>query len=180
MGLRNARAYSKKYARPYTRKSKVRSKSYIKAIPPQKIVKFDMGDKNSYESGKFPLVFRVISKEDVQIRDNALEACRQVILKDLDVLMPGMYFFAVKKYPHHILRENKVFSGGSKGERVNTGMQMSFGVAIGRAAFVKEGEDIYLIAFSDKKFIAPIRHTLSKIKPKLTCGIKISFEEKKK
>jgi large subunit ribosomal protein L10e len=179
MGLRNARAYSRKYARPYTRKSKVKSKSYIKTVPPMKIVKFHMGDIKSYENGRFKFILTVISKQKVQIRDNAIEACRQGILKDLEENLPGGYYFGIKKYPHHILRENRVFSGGSKGERVNTGMQMSFGSAIGRAAFVAEGEAIYVIAFADKKFLGVIRNAIRKIQPKMCCATKISLEEKK-
>ena len=44
MALRKASAYTKHYTRPYTRRSSVRSKSYIKTIPPQKIVRFNMGN----------------------------------------------------------------------------------------------------------------------------------------
>jgi len=44
MALRKGSAYSKRYARPYTRKSKKRSKSYIKTVPNSRIVKFQMGD----------------------------------------------------------------------------------------------------------------------------------------
>ena len=39
MALRKAGAYSKKYARPYTRRSAKKSQSYIRTIPPQKLVK---------------------------------------------------------------------------------------------------------------------------------------------
>jgi len=41
--LRKATAYSKKKVLPFTRVSKRKQKSYIKTVPPQKIVKFDMG-----------------------------------------------------------------------------------------------------------------------------------------
>ena len=179
MGLRNARAYSKRYARPYTRNSKVKSKAYIKTIPHNKIVKCMIGNINGYQQGKLPYVLKLLSKEDIQLRDNAIEACRQVILKELDGGAVSNYYFAVRRYPHHILRENRMFSGGSKGERVNQGMQQSFGSAIGRAAMVKEGEDIFLIAFSDKKFLNIVREAFRKVKPKLACATKVVFEEKK-
>ncbi len=178
MGLRKACAYSKKYARPYTRRSKVRSKSYIKTIPQQKIVKFDMGNIKAFQQGKYGFVLKLLSKEKVMIRDNALEACRQVVHKDLENAMPGAYYFAVKKYPHHILRENRMYSGGSKGERVNQGMQQSFGSAIGRAAFIKEREIIFLVAFAEKKNIHTARGALEKVKPKLPCASKIILEIK--
>lgn len=179
MALRKACAYSKKYARPYTRKSKVRSKSYIKTIPQQKIVKFYMGNVKAFQKGRYKFVLKALSKERVMIRDNALEACRQVIHKDLEKAIPGAYYFAIRKYPHQILRENRMYSGGSKGERVNTGMQQSFGSVIGRAAVVKAGEEIFVVAFAEEKNITVARRALEKIKPKLACGVKITLERKK-
>jgi len=176
MGLRNAKAYSKKYARPYTRKSRIKSKAYIKTIPPQKVVKFFMGNINAYKSGSYPFVLRLISKENVMARDNAIEAARQVVHKELEILLPNSYFFTIKKYPHHILRENKMYSGGSKGERVNQGMQMAFGAAMGRAAFIAPGDEIFVVAFAEKKSIQPARAIIEKIKPKLPCATKIVLE----
>ncbi len=178
MALRKASAYSKKHSRPYTRKSKKRSKNYIKTIPQQKIVKFYMGNTKAFEKGRFKLILKILSKEKVMIRDNALEACRQVIHKDFEKEIPGDYYFAVRKFPHHILRENKMYSGGSKGERVNTGMQQSFGSVTGRAAFIKKGDEIFVVAFSGEKNVPMARKTLEKAKPKLPCGVKIILERK--
>ena len=42
-GLRKGRSY-RKVKRAYTRKSKFKTKAFIKAIPPHKIAKFKMGD----------------------------------------------------------------------------------------------------------------------------------------
>lgn len=178
MALRKACSYSKKYARPYTRKSKVKSKSYIKTIPQQKIVKFEMGNAKAFQQGKYKFILKIVSKERVMIRDNAFESCRQVIHKDLEKAMPGAYYLSVKKYPHHILRENRMYSGGSKGERVNTGMQQSFGSVIGRAAFVRAEDEIFIVAFADKKSIAVVRRALEKAKAKLPCAVKIVLERK--
>lgn len=177
--LRKACAYSKRHTRPYTRKSKKRSKSYIKTIPHQKIVKFYMGNSKKFEKGSYKYFLAAVSKENVMIRDNALEACRQFVNKNLDKTMQGLYFFAIKKFPHHILRENKMYSGGSKGERVNTGMQQSFGSVAGRAAIVKAGDPIFMVAVSSKKHLPTIRKIFHQVKPKLPCSIKIAFEEKK-
>lgn len=176
MPTRRASAYSKKYARPYTRKSKVKSQNYIKTIPQQKVVKFNMGNIEAFKQGRYKFILKLISKEKVQARDNAIEAARQVVHKDLEDNLPGAYYFSIKKYPHHIVRENRVYSGGSKGERVNTGMQMSFGVAIGRAAFIDKGDIIFLVAFTEKKSIPMARYALEKIKPKLPCATKIVME----
>lgn len=179
MALRKACAYSKKYARPYTRKSKKRSKSYIKTMPQQKIVKFDMGNTKAFQRGKYGFVMKLVSKEKAMIRDNALEACRQAIHKDFEKSIPGAYYFSIRKYPHHILRENRMYSGGSKGERVNTGMSQSFGTVIGRAAVINPNDIIFIVAFAEKKSVQMARKALQKIRPKLACTTKIVFEMKK-
>ena len=84
MALRKGYAYSKRKVTPYTRTSKKKGKSYVKVVPPQKIVKFTMGNEPMYNEGKFPYNLTLISAENVQIRHNALEACRQYINKILD------------------------------------------------------------------------------------------------
>ena len=53
--LRKANAYSKKKVVPYTRVSKKKSKSYVKTVPHQKIVKFTMGNSGMFNDGKFPI-----------------------------------------------------------------------------------------------------------------------------
>ena len=173
MGLRNASAYSKKSDRPFTRKSKLKSKSYIKVIPPSKIVKFYMGDTKGFEKGRFTFLLELKTRERIQIRDNAIEAVRQTIHKDLELFLPEAYFMRVVHYPHQILRENKMYSGASKGDRVNTGMSQSFGASIGRAAIVKSGATMFSVAFAEKKFIPTVRKAFLKAKTKLPCGTKI-------
>ena len=73
MALRKASSYSKRTVVAYTRISKKKSKSYIKTVPPQKIVKFSMGNQNLYDGKKLPLLLTMVSEENVQIRHNALE-----------------------------------------------------------------------------------------------------------
>jgi len=109
--LRKASAYSKKIVRPYTRKSARKNRAYIKTVPPSKIVKFSMGNQAAYNQKKHPLVVKLIAIEKVQMRDNALESCRQQIFKILETEVPGEYAFNIKVYPHHILRENKTAAG---------------------------------------------------------------------
>ena len=50
---RKALAYSKRKPIVNTRKSRVQQKSYIKAVPNQKIVQFNMGDIRGFEDGKY-------------------------------------------------------------------------------------------------------------------------------
>ncbi len=178
MALRKASAYSKKRIRPFTRKSKKRSKSYIKTIPQHKIVKFRMGDIKGFETGKLKNVLKLVAGERVLIRDNALEASRQTIHRTLEKEIPGQYYLEIKVFPHHILRENKVYSGASKGERVNTGMALSFGSTMGRAAIVSPEQIIFLVAFFHEKSKGIVGKAFGKIKSKVPCHTRIVFEKR--
>ncbi|MBU3906696.1 MAG: 50S ribosomal protein L16 [Nanoarchaeota archaeon] len=176
MALRKARSYSKKYVVPYTRRSKLKSKSYVKTVPPQEVVKFTMGNQKFFEQGKLPYHLILISTEDIQIRSNALEASRQFVNRNLETSFPGQYLFMVKTYPHHIQRENKMLTGAGS-DRMQTGMQLSFGKAIARAAIVKKGGKIFFFAFQNKKATALARKLLHQIKAKLPCKTRILYEE---
>ncbi len=177
MALRKALAYSKKKVRPYTRKSNVRKKSYIKTIPQQKIVKFRMGDVKGYEKGKLKNIVKLVSGEKVLIRDNALEASRQYINKILEKELAGQYYFEVKIFPHHILRENKVLTGAGA-DRMQTGMQKSFGKTIGRAAIVYPNQTLFLVAFFHENQRKIVNKVLGKIKAKLPCHSRLVFEKR--
>jgi len=174
--LRKAGAYSKKNFRPYTRKSKNRKKNYIKTIPQQKIVKFIMGNQKLFKEKKLKKIFKLISKEQVQIRDNALEASRQVINKILEKNLLGMYYFNLKTFPHQILRENKMLTGAGS-DRMQTGMQKSFGKTMGRAAIIQKDQEIFVIAVNSKKGAKFAREALTCVKSKLPCKTKIVFEK---
>jgi len=177
MALRKALAYSKKKVRPYTRKSKTKSKSYIKTIPQQKIVKFRMGKIKDHESGKFKNIVKLIAGEKVLIRDNALESARQHILKVLEEEIPGQYYFEVKVFPHHILRENKTLTGAGA-DRMQTGMQKSFGTVMGRAAIIKPGQTIFLVSFFHEKQRSIVNKALNKIKAKIPCHARLVMEKR--
>lgn len=172
MALRKAGAYSKKYARPYTRRSAKKSKSYIKTIPPQKVVKLRMGDIKAFDEGKFKIILTVISTEKIQIRDNAIEAARQYIHKELETSLLGQYYFGLRVFPHHILRENRMLTGAGA-DRMQTGMAHSFGTTVGRAAFVKKGGEIYVIGINTEKAAQFARSALNKVKSKLPCTIRV-------
>ncbi len=176
MALRKATAYSKKKVTPYTRVSKRRQKSYIKTVPQQKIVKFTMGNEELLNKGKLRFKLYVVSGEKVQIRHNALEACRQYINKKLDKELSGQYVFKVIPFPHHIQRENKMLTGAGA-DRMQTGMQLSFGKAMGKAAILKEGSGIFFAALPDKKAVQFARRVFKQVKSKLPCKTRIISEE---
>lgn len=166
---RKALAYSKRKPVTNTRRSKKQQKSYVKAVPPQKIVKFNMGDYQGFENGLYKIKVELGCEEDIQIRDLALEAVRQSLNKDMAQLLPKNFFLRVNVYPHNILRNNRIFSGGSKGERIQTGMRLSFGSPEGRAAVVKKGRPIFTTYFNGEENVLKVRDFFKKVKPKVPC-----------
>jgi|SRR3989338_4702991 len=176
MGLRKASAYSKKYARPYTRTSSRKSKAYIKAVPQSKIVKFTMGDQSAFNLKKHPYEVKLISEEKIQMRDNSLESCRMLISKQLEKVAQGLYSFTIKVFPHHILRENKT-AAGAGADRLSSGMKHSFGITIGRAALLNPGKEIFFVSAANEKVARDARKILEKTKPKIPCRSRIILEK---
>jgi large subunit ribosomal protein L10e len=174
--LRKAGAYSKKYARPYTRVSRKRTKNYIKSTSQSKLVKFNMGDTKGHQAKKYDTLIRVIAKERIQIRDNAIEAARQSVHRKLDKNIQGQYYLEIRVFPHHILRENKMLTGAGS-DRMQTGMQKSFGKTIGRAALVKENQEIITVETTGDKQIRLVKQVLKAIKAKLPCKTDIKVEK---
>ena len=179
MGIRKSGSYSKMKVVPYTRTSKRKNRSYIKAVPPSKIVKFEMGNLIDNRLGKYPLTLDIFAAENAQIRNNALEACRQYINKQLETDLAGQYYFKVVIYPHHIQRENKMLTGAGA-DRMSTGMQLSFGRAIAKAALVKKGTKIFIISVASEKGVVLARKLIRQIRSKLPCDIKVEFTNNSK
>jgi len=179
MGLRKALAYSKKYTRPYTRNSKVKDKAYIKTVPYSKIVKFDGGNRADYIAKKNSYQVSLVAEEHVQIRDNALESGRMVIVKEMDENAIGQYYLIVKVHPHHLIRENKSAAAVAGADRISTGMTQSFGTVIGRAAIVGAGSTVFFISCLNEKAAQSAKGALAKVKAKLPCKTRIVFEKLK-
>jgi large subunit ribosomal protein L10e len=170
MALRKGSAYSKRYARPYTRVSKKRTKSYIKTVPNPHIVKFKMGDITGFDKGEYPIQIKIISKDNCQVRDNSIEAVRQFLNRFLQVKLGREFYLGVQVYPHHILRENKMLTGAGA-DRMQTGMSRAFGKTMGRAALVKPNQTIYIIGVKDEKAEAEARRLIKSVKSRLACRV---------
>ena len=170
MALRKASAYSKRYARPYSRKSKKRTKSYIKTIPNSRIVKFKMDDLKGFDNGDYPIQIHVISKENCQVRDNSIEAVRQYLNRFLQKKLGKEFYLEVKIYPHHILRENKMLTGAGA-DRMQTGMSKSFGKTMGRAALVKPNQTLFILGVKNSKAEVEARKLIRAIKSRLPCKV---------
>lgn len=172
MALRKAGAYSKRKVTPFTRTSKVRQKSYIKTVPHSKIVKFRMGDLKGYDKGKYPIVLNVRSKTNVQMRDNSIESVRQFMNRFLLIQVGKEFFFEVKVYPHHIIRENKMLTGAGS-DRMQTGMALSFGKSMGKAALIKKNQIIFAVAVQNQKQEVVARKLISSVKSRIPTAITI-------
>lgn len=136
----------RKLEKPYTRKSRKREKSYVRGAPYPKIVMFDMGNKNA----NFQYRVKLISKNSAQVRHNALEAARIAVNKKLSKHIGSEnYYFKIKVYPHHILRENPL-AAGAGADRFQTGMSHPFGKPIGLAAQIKKGQEIMFVDTEEK------------------------------
>lgn len=173
MALRRASAYSKRHVTPFTRASKVRSKSYIKTVPVSKVTKYRMGDLVGYKNGKYKIILEVNSKEKVQIRDNAIEAVRQFLNRFLTEKVGKEFYFEFKPYPHNLLRENKMLTGAGA-DRMQTGMALSFGKTMGRSAIIKPGQTLLLIGVKNEKNEAVARKLIHSVKSRLPCSITIN------
>lgn len=171
--LRRAISY-RKLERPYTRRSKYRKLSFVRASPHSKIVKFEMGETN----GKFSHSFRLISTADLQIRHDCLESARQTSNRVLEKKIGKTgYFMKIRVFPHHVLRENPLASGAGA-DRMSTGMQRSFGKPIGIAAQVRKGQ-ILMQLDVNKEHSDVAKLALKRASYKFPCKCMIEVSEKK-
>ena len=176
MGLRKSLCYTTP-ERSYTRKSKVKSKNYVKGVPPTKISKFIMGNLQGYNQGKYECTVVVSVEQPIQIRDNSIEASRMLINRELDNGLKGDYYFLVSSYPHQILREKKILMGAGA-DRMSTGMQLAFGKPCALAIKMMPGDKLFKIA-CHKNAIPLVRTILKKIKAKIPGRKKITVTERK-
>lgn len=99
-----------------------------------------MGDQKK----QYTHIVNLYSKQPIQIRHNSVESGRQVVNKHLSTGLGNNYHFTILVYPHHVLRENKMITGAGA-DRMQTGMQRSFGRAIGIAAQIKKNQSLFRV-----------------------------------
>jgi large subunit ribosomal protein L10e len=166
--LRKACAY-RTVERPYTRTSKFREKSYVRANPNILIVRFDMGNPKK----KFRYTLKLRTKKALQIRHNALESARQVSNRILEEnLGKNAYSMKIMIYPHHILRENPL-AAGAGADRFSTGMAHSFGKPISAAAQVKKDQILMKVSVNSKSNLELAKKALKAAATKLPCSCRI-------
>ena len=121
---------------PYTRRE------YITGIPGSKVAQYKMGNRDT-DPEDYPVQLSLLVEEECQIRHGALEASRlsanRHLLKELG---QENYFMILRKFPHHVLRENKQATGAGA-DRVSDGMRQAFGKVVGTAARIQKGDRIF-------------------------------------
>ncbi|NHN40370.1 50S ribosomal protein L16 [Halorubellus sp. JP-L1] len=123
---------------PYTRRE------YITGIPGSKIAQHKMGDAQS-DPEDYPVQISLRVDEELQIRHGSLEAARlsanRHLIKELG---EGNYKMILRKFPHHVIRENKQATGAGA-DRVSDGMRQAFGKVVGTAARIGDGERLFTL-----------------------------------
>ncbi|MBI4919497.1 50S ribosomal protein L16 [archaeon] len=158
--------------KPYTRFSKFKKLSYVRSRPVCRVVRFDLGDPRK----KYNLTLHLITTRPLQIRDNALESARQTATRFLEKNLGKVgFYFQVRVYPHHVLRENPL-AAGAGADRMSTGMSHSFGKTIGIAARIKKGRPVLTVHVM-KENAETGKRALELSKYKLPCTCRI-IEEK--
>ncbi len=118
---------------------------YIHGSPAPKVSKFNMGDLTTH----FTREIRLVAREHVQIRHNALESARVSANKVLtDRWGETGFKLQLCLYPHIILRENKMIATAGA-DRLQEGMRRAFGKPTGRAARVENGQNILIISVNE-------------------------------
>ncbi len=173
MALRPGRVIKHK-KRPWTRVStKKPRKSYVRGVPHPRIHVFEMGNK----TGKFDCEVYLVSKDDVQIRHNALEAARVVSHKFLEEKVGGSnnYFYKILVYPHNVIREKPIATGAGA-DRFSQGMRKAFGKPVGRAAIVKADQRI-IMARVNKQHVDIAKQALKRASSKMRCRTRVEVKE---
>ncbi len=147
-------------------------REYMGGIPGSKVVQFDMGNL----SQEFPMAISLAIEEACQIRHTALEAARISINRHLQKDVGRMnYRLKLRVYPHHVLRENKQATGAGA-DRVSEGMRLSFGKAVGTAARVASGQEIFTV-YTTPQYLAQVKTALKAGSHKLPSPSYINIKE---
>lgn len=168
MGLRPARCF-RSIERAFTRIApKVQRKNFLGGVPGVRTRDFTMGN----QTKEFDTEFDIVSKESMQIRDNAIESMRQKLVKKLtDLLGKDDFVIKIRLYPHHVLREHKSAQGAGA-DRVSKGMKHAYGKNTGRAIQIRYGQMLLSIVVDHAKK-DKVREILKGIKYKVNMPFEI-------
>jgi large subunit ribosomal protein L10e len=169
MADKPASMYREISKRPYTRRE------YITGIPGSKIAQHNMGNLQA-DPDDYPVHISLEVEEECQIRHGALEASRlSANRRLLKVLGEGNYKMVLRKFPHHVIRENKQATGAGA-DRVSDGMRQAFGKPVGTAARVQRGDTIFT-AYCDVEDAPAVKDALRRAYNKISPPCRIVVEK---
>lgn len=172
MGIRPARTFRDSDKVAWTRFSRSKPRrSYIKAMPHADLHQFRMGAMKD----DFDAVVHLVSDQPIIIRDNSIESARQSTNKYFEAHMAGAYYYIVRVYPHHVIRENKMISGAGA-DRLQKGMRQSFGRPTDRAARLSKGTELFTI-YTYKANVAHVKTAFAKARRKLSGSYSVVVED---
>jgi large subunit ribosomal protein L10e len=154
---------------PYTRRE------YITGIPGSKIAQHNMGDLQA-DPDDYKVHISLQVEEECQLRHDALEASRlsanRLLIKELG---EGNYKMVLRKFPHHVLRENKQATGAGA-DRVSDGMRQAFGKPVGTAARIGANETIFT-AYCDPEDADVVKEAFRRSYNKLSPPCRVVVEK---
>jgi large subunit ribosomal protein L10e len=149
-------------------------REYITGIPGSKIAQHNMGDAQK-DADDYPVQISLVTEEEVQIRHGSLEASRlsanRHMLKNAG---ENNYKMVLRKFPHHVIRENKQATGAGA-DRVSDGMRAAFGKIVGTAARIQSGERLFT-AYCDVDQAAVVKEAYRRAYNKITPPCRIVVE----
>lgn len=149
-------------------------REYITGIPGSKIAQHKMGGIDD-EPDDYPVQISLEVEEECQLRHGALESARlsanRHLIKELG---EGNYKMILRKFPHHVLRENKQATGAGA-DRVSDGMRQAFGKPVGTAARIGNGDRVFTI-WCDVEQAAVAKDALRRAYNKLSPPCRIVVE----
>jgi large subunit ribosomal protein L10e len=150
-------------------------REYITGIPGSQIAQHNMGDLQA-DPEDYPIHITLRVEEEGQIRHGALESARlsanRHMLKELG---EGTYKMVLRKFPHHVLRENKQATGAGA-DRVSDGMRQAFGKPVGTAARVG-ADDAVFTAYCDVEDAPVVKDALRRAYNKIASPCRIVVEK---
>lgn len=114
-------------------------RKYMGGVPQSRLLQFEAGTPQR----DFPVIITLKADERFQVRSQSLEAGRIAGNRHLEKHVgKNNYYFRVRPFPHHVIRENKQATGAGA-DRVSQGMRRAFGAAIGVAARISPGQALF-------------------------------------
>ncbi len=172
MGIRPGRSIRDTDKVAWTRFSRSNPRrSFIKAMPHKNLNVFRMGQMK----GDFDMTVHLMCDDAVITRANSTESARQTANKWLEKNLLGSYYFIVRVFPHHVIRENKMIAGAGA-DRLQKGMRQSFGRPTHRAARIDKDRAIFTV-HSYKKNIANVQEAFRRARKKLSGNYRVEIAQ---